>query len=83
MFDFSSMILCNNGVVENFLAEIDKFVTGLSIKLNEVSLKGDKTLSEDILLQFDICNGKGVVAEGVNAGDGDPTALTSRRGEKT
>ena len=78
MFDCSSMILCNNGVVDNFLAEIDKFATGLNIKLKEVSLNGDKTLPDDILLQFDTCNGKGVVA-----GDGDPTALTSRRGEKT
>ena len=57
VFVFSSLMLDNNGGVENFLAGIDKFDTGLTIKLNEVSLKGDKTLSVDIRLQFDICNG--------------------------
>ena len=49
-------------------------------KLNEVSLKGDKMLSVDNRLRLDVCKGSGVMFDEMF---GEPTALTSRSGEKT
>ena len=79
VINLSSVMLDSSGGVENFLCGIDKFETGLTIKLNEVSLRGDKTLSVDSRLQFEICKGTGVNDEMF----GEPTALTSLSGEKT
>lgn len=79
--DFSSLMLDNRGGVENFFGGFDKFVTGLTIfKLNEVSLNGDKMLSVDNRLRLDVCKGSGVRFDEMF---GEPTALTSRSGEKT
>ena len=49
-------------------------------KLNDVSLKGDKTLSVDKRLRLDMCRGNGVVFDEIF---GEPIPLTSRSGENT